>query len=194
MAPTSTEVAGSSDLSSGVALAADPAIPPSADPCLGGALADGSSVAVEATRQKKKLNLLGFEISATEQGAKTALVGAGALLLVINGIGLPFILPKMRRFLGAPYVPMKHNVVEALFDRVLPAWAAAKSGNTAGKGQLPLAGLRLVDFGSGDGRVVAAAAARGMRAVGYEPSYEKEAFSVFRPIGHTSSPGIGLLR
>merc|ERR1712107_576357 len=38
---------------------------------------------------------------------------------------------------------------------------AAKSGS-------PLAGLKLVDFGSGDGRIVLEAGSRGVRAVGYE--------------------------
>lgn len=32
----------------------------------------------------------------------------------------------------------------------------------------PLTGLRLVDFGSGDGRIVAWAAKKGMHATGYE--------------------------
>merc|ERR1719512_135928 len=61
---------------------------------------------------------------------------------------------------------MKRVAVNALFSRVLPTWAAARTGCTAG--EQALAGLRLVDFGSGDGRLVAGAASHGMQAVGYE--------------------------
>jgi len=119
-----------------------------------------------------------MQISASERGAKKALIGAGTALLIVNGIGLPFIVPKvMRRYLGAPFLPMKVHYVEVLFDRVLPSWAASRRAAIGAAAQgaasnraasLPLAGLRLVDFGSGDGRVVAAAASRGMQAVGYE--------------------------
>eukprot|EP00933_Yihiella_yeosuensis_P047735 TRINITY_DN4365_c0_g1_i2.p1 TRINITY_DN4365_c0_g1~~TRINITY_DN4365_c0_g1_i2.p1 ORF type:complete len:288 (+),score=60.19 TRINITY_DN4365_c0_g1_i2:42-866(+) len=109
---------------------------------------------------KKKIKILGFELSASEKSAKKALVGATALLVVVNGLGLPFILPKLRVFLGAPYVPMKRNVVEVLFDRVLPTWASGRGKS--------IEGMRLVDIGSGDGRIVAAAASKGMHASGYE--------------------------
>jgi len=115
--------------------------------------------APEAPR-KKQLKLFGFQTSVSEQGARKALLGASGFLLVLNGLGLPFVLPKLRAFLGAPYVPMKRQVVDELFERVLPAWAG-RSGRS-------LKGLRLMDFGSGDGRIVAAAATRGMHAVGYE--------------------------
>eukprot|EP00411_Alexandrium_monilatum_P027773 CAMPEP_0175370354 /NCGR_PEP_ID=MMETSP0095-20121207/21164_1 /TAXON_ID=311494 /ORGANISM="Alexandrium monilatum, Strain CCMP3105" /LENGTH=301 /DNA_ID=CAMNT_0016668499 /DNA_START=28 /DNA_END=933 /DNA_ORIENTATION=- len=113
----------------------------------------------EAPR-KKQIKLFGFQFSVSEQGARRALVGASGFLLVLNGLGLPFILPKLRTFLGAPYVPMKRQVVDVLFDRVLPTWASHRGR--------ALPGLRLVDIGSGDGRVVAAAASRGLHAVGYE--------------------------
>lgn len=116
---------------------------------------------------KKKVNILGFQIAASEHGARRAFVGAGCFLIFLNGLGMPFVLPKLRHFLGAPYVPMKRPIVESLFDRVLPTWAA-NSGRGAEGARGPLAGLRLVDFGSGDGRIVAAAAGRGMQAVGYE--------------------------
>lgn len=109
----------------------------------------------------KQINFLGMQFSATERSARRALIGASAFLLVLNGLGLPFMLPKLRAFLGAPYVPMKRQVVNVLFDRVLPAWATER-------GSASLCGLRLVDFGSGDGRIVATAALRGMQAVGYE--------------------------
>eukprot|EP00434_Breviolum_minutum_P001025 symbB.v1.2.000899.t1/scaffold27.1/size414596/7 len=55
----------------------------------------------------------------------------------------------------------------ALFEQVLPSWAATRTATSAGEGG-PLTGLRLVDFGSGDGRIVAWAAKKGMHATGYE--------------------------
>lgn len=134
------------------------------------AVAENVAEAAKPTHPKKSLKFLGLEVSASERTAKRAFVGATTFLVVINGLGLPFILPKLRRYLGAPYVPMKRAAVEVLFDRVLPTWAAsrriARGSTAAGSG--PLAGLRLVDFGSGDGRIVAAAASRGMHAVGFE--------------------------
>lgn len=109
----------------------------------------------------KKVNLLGLQLTASEQSARKALVGASLFLVVFNSFAMPFMLPKLRAFLGAPFVPMKRRYVDVLFDRVLPTWATAR-----GVGHLN--GLRLVDFGSGDGRLVRAAAERGMNAVGYE--------------------------
>mmetsp|Transcript_113692 Transcript_113692/g.294440 ORF Transcript_113692/g.294440 Transcript_113692/m.294440 type:complete len:300 (-) Transcript_113692:85-984(-) len=164
---------------------------PTAEPVVE-AVSEGAatpSAGVEGPK-KKRISVLGMQISATEQGAKKALIGAGALLIAVNGIGLPFILPKLtRRFLGAPYLPMKRTAVDVLFDRVLPTWAA-NSGRT-------VPGLRLVDFGSGDGRVVAAAASRGMKAVGYELNPYLVLWSWLRTRGTLAAapaPGSGELR
>lgn len=148
-----------------------------------------SSASMEGPK-KKRINILGMNLSASEQGAKKALIGAGTLLVVVNGFGLPFVLPKLtRRFLGAPYLPMKRVVVDMLFDRVLPSWAA-KTGRE-------VAGLRLVDFGAGDGRLVAAAATRGMKATGYELNPYLVFWSRLRTrraLAAAPAPGSGELR
>lgn len=115
----------------------------------------------------KKVNILGFQLAASEQSAKKAFVGASVFLVVFNGFAMPFVLPKLRAFLGAPFVPMKRRYVDVLFDRVLPTWASARHAGQV-QSESPLKGLRLVDFGSGDGRLVRAAANRGMLAIGYE--------------------------
>ncbi|CAE8592591.1 unnamed protein product, partial [Polarella glacialis] len=145
---------------------------------------------------KKKTKILGFEVSASERGAKKALVGASVFLVGINFLGLPFLLPKMRKFLGAPYVPMKHPIVQVLFERVLPTWVASRSAQVASSvGPGPLAGLRLVDIGSGDGRIVAAAAKMGMTAVGYELNPYMYWWSRLRTRGvSVSAPGVLQLR
>eukprot|EP00929_Paragymnodinium_shiwhaense_P082423 TRINITY_DN43425_c0_g1_i1.p1 TRINITY_DN43425_c0_g1~~TRINITY_DN43425_c0_g1_i1.p1 ORF type:complete len:270 (+),score=49.63 TRINITY_DN43425_c0_g1_i1:105-914(+) len=130
------------------------------------------SEGTEAAPKVKKINVLGFQLQASEDRARKLLIGAGFALAAINGFGLPFALPKMRKFLGAPYVPMKKYALEAMFVQVLPTWlrhrSAAEAVSVAESASLPLAGLKLVDFGSGDGRIVAAAARQGMHAVGYE--------------------------
>eukprot|EP00931_Biecheleriopsis_adriatica_P024084 TRINITY_DN15094_c0_g1_i1.p1 TRINITY_DN15094_c0_g1~~TRINITY_DN15094_c0_g1_i1.p1 ORF type:complete len:288 (+),score=51.98 TRINITY_DN15094_c0_g1_i1:68-865(+) len=156
----------------------------------------GASPAASSTEaRQKRINLLGFQVEASESKAKKALVGATAFLVVMNGLGLPFVLPKMRRFLGAPYVPMKRHVVQVLFDRVLPTWAASRQAAGASSGAGSLTGLRLVDFGSGDGRIVAAAAASGMHAVGYELNPYLYFWSQLRSRSTiASAPGSGELR
>ncbi|CAK9104696.1 unnamed protein product [Durusdinium trenchii] len=128
--------------------------------------------------KKKKLNVLGFQVQIAEHKIKKVLLGATSFFVIFNALTLPFAIPKLRRFLGAPYVPMKRRAVEALFEQVLPAWAATRNAGSAstakgvsgasGSRLQGLQGLRLVDFGSGDGRIVAAAASKGMVATGYE--------------------------
>eukprot|EP00971_Amphidinium_carterae_P041504 814872-Amphidinium_carterae.1 len=63
---------------------------------------------------------------------------------------------------------MKRHVVSALFDEAIPAWrkslppppSASGSSAEAGTALPPLAGIKLLDFGSGDGRILGAAAGR----------------------------------
>jgi hypothetical protein len=97
-------------------------------------------------------------------------VGAAVIAAGVAQVGLfsSSILPLMPRFAGAPFVRMKSNVVDCLFDRALPRALLRGGGGGVGDGDDVLRGLRLVDMGSGDGRVVVAAAARGMDAVGWE--------------------------
>mmetsp|Transcript_51975 Transcript_51975/g.97239 ORF Transcript_51975/g.97239 Transcript_51975/m.97239 type:complete len:252 (+) Transcript_51975:59-814(+) len=146
---------------------------------------------------KKRLNILGFQVSVAESKVKKVFFGATGFFVVFNGLALPFALPKLRRFLGAPYVPMKRTAVEVLFNQVLPTWALSRNGAAAvsKQGSSALSGLRLVDFGSGDGRVVAAAAQHGMHATGYELNPYLLAWSrirCFRAL--RAGPGSGHLR
>lgn len=66
-------------------------------------------------------------------------------------------------FIGAPYVPTRRQDVERLFD-LLPIGA----------------GERLVDLGSGDGRLQLAAARRGIASTGYELSAPLVLVSLWR--------------
>ncbi|NWJ02623.1 F173B methyltransferase, partial [Crypturellus undulatus] len=75
--------------------------------------------------------------------------GLGASLLALHAVVMPFVMPALRR-VCLPFVPATsaqiENVLEMLRGRRGP----------------------LVDIGSGDGRIVIAAAKRGFKAVGYE--------------------------
>ncbi|CAE7705468.1 unnamed protein product [Symbiodinium microadriaticum] len=62
--------------------------------------------------KKKRINVLGFEVAVAESKIRKVFLGATGFFIIFNSLTLPFALPKLRRFLGAPYVPMKRNAVE----------------------------------------------------------------------------------
>lgn len=138
---------------------------------------------------KKRVKIFGMTFAATEKSCKFAVVGAGTALLLMNGIGLPFVLPRVSKKLsGASFVSMRMGTVGTLFDRVLPAWAASRAASPGGPAA-GLAGLRLVDFGAGDGRIVRSAASRGMHATGLELNPWLVLWSMFRPGVPTAAAG-----
>ncbi len=77
-----------------------------------------------------------------------------AFLVIFNTLTIPFALPKLRKFLGAPYLPSSRNSFRAVLDNI-PGISSKE-------------GLRMVDVGSGDGRLVDEAARHGMHALGIE--------------------------
>eukprot|EP00397_Hematodinium_sp_SG-2012_P063992 GEMP01089501.1.p1 GENE.GEMP01089501.1~~GEMP01089501.1.p1 ORF type:complete len:267 (+),score=48.69 GEMP01089501.1:118-918(+) len=106
--------------------------------------------------RKRSVNLGITTISMSEKKAERLLVGGLTAFVILNATMIPFALPKFTRFLGAPYLPTKRRVVDAMFDSL--------------KGHIgPLEGLKLVDIGSGDGRIILKASVdHAMRAKGYE--------------------------
>ncbi|XP_069565882.1 ATP synthase subunit C lysine N-methyltransferase isoform X1 [Brachyistius frenatus] len=85
-------------------------------------------------------------------GGRLGLVVTGVLggsLLALNAVAAPFVAPALRT-ICLPFVP----ATSAQVDNVLKV-LRARSG-------------RLVDIGSGDGRIVIAAAKRGFQAAGFE--------------------------
>lgn len=112
----------------------------------------------------RHLTLFGTRvIEMPESRVWSMLYSASAGLVLCNVFGLPFVLPKARRFLGAPFLPTQTRTVDALFDRILlnpPSNTGCKIGSKPKK--------VLLDVGSGDGRIVFGAAKRGFRAVGVE--------------------------
>lgn len=80
----------------------------------------------------------------------------GAVAVAINVISVPFLTPAFRR-LGVPYIPATHRQIVCILRHL----------KTDKRRPWP----SMVDLGSGDGRVVIAAAKRGFRSVGYELNF-----------------------
>jgi len=94
------------------------------------------------------VKFMGREIP--RSSVEKALFSATAFLVVFNSLTIPFALPKIRRFLGAPYLPSSTAAFRAVLER-LPQFHSIDS----------VKGMKMVDIGSGDGRLVREAATIG---------------------------------
>lgn len=103
------------------------------------------------TESPKVVRFMGKEIP--RSSVETALYSATGFLLIFNTLAIPFALPKLRSFLGAPYLPSSSRAFSVVLEH-LP--------------ELQRAGLKMVDVGSGDGRLVLEASKRGIKAMGIE--------------------------
>jgi hypothetical protein len=101
---------------------------------------------------RRMVRLFGKEIP--RSSVETALFTSVGFFVVFNALAIPFALPKIGKFLGAPYLPSSRASFRAVLEN-LP-------------GNLNPASTRLVDIGSGDGRLVEEAARFGMKSVGIE--------------------------
>ena len=114
-----------------------------------------SSVVVESS-SLETVKFMGNEIP--RSSVEKALFSATAFLVLFNTFTIPFALPKLRRFLGAPYLPSSSVAFRAVLERI-PQMHAVESCQ----------GMRMVDIGSGDGRLVGEAAKAGFTsALGIE--------------------------
>jgi len=121
---------------------------------------DGSS-----TRQ---LNFGFTTVKIQKEKVKRVLLGTTAAFVIMNAAMLPFVIPKCRRFLGAPFLPTKKVVVNSMFSSLETQLGSLK-------------GRKLVDIGSGDGRIVLKASTDyGMNAIGYELNPYLALLSKFR--------------
>merc|ERR1712039_544742 len=78
----------------------------------------------------KSLRCFGYEVFRVREETAWRMLYGGALgLVLLNSVTIPFLLPKLKRFLGAPYLPSSRKAVDALFSRVLPE--AARCGPSA---------------------------------------------------------------
>ena len=97
------------------------------------------------------VNFLGREIP--RSSVESALYSATAFFLIFNSLSIPFALPKLRAFVGAPYLPSSRTAFRSVLEHVP---------------DLQREGVKMVDIGSGDGRLVLEASKRGMAAMGIE--------------------------
>ena len=107
-----------------------------------------SDPTVPALPQLSMVKFMGREIP--RSSVEKALFSATAFLVVFNTFTIPFALPKLRRFLGAPYLPSSTAAFRAVIERI-PQFHSVDS----------VKGMRMVDIGSGDGRLVREAASAG---------------------------------
>ena len=78
-----------------------------------------------------------MECVCLKDGTKMFLYGSAFFFGGLNLLMVPFALPKISKFLGAPFLPTSNQRVIAMFDMVLPQSGTCK---------------KLIDLGSGDGR------------------------------------------
>jgi hypothetical protein len=93
-----------------------------------------------------------FGLTVDKQNLGKIFFTTTSLFVLGNLALLPFALPGLRRFAGAPFVPSQPKSVQNLFQHFPRS----------------LEGAYLIDLGSGDGRIVHAAARRGLAATGVE--------------------------
>lgn len=91
----------------------------------------------------------------------------GSAAVAINVLAVPFLTPAVRK-LGIPYVPATHRQLVCILSRLKKNSKRQHSS--------------MVDLGSGDGRIVIAAAKRGFQAMGIELNLWLVLFSRARAI------------
>ena len=92
-----------------------------------------------------------FGKSIPRASIEKTLYSATAFLVVFNLLTVPFALPKLGKFLGAPFLPSSRSAFRSVFDH-MPE----------------LKGKRMIDVGSGDGRLLATGRSMGMTVMGIE--------------------------
>ena len=101
-----------------------------------------------------ELELGRYDVPAQQEGGIAKwFVGAAVIAAGVAQVGLfsSSILPLMPRFAGAPFVRMKSNVVDCLFDRALPRALAQRSHDSpprphrSGSGTAGLGGAHPAD-------------------------------------------------
>ena len=99
----------------------------------------------------RTVRFLGKEIP--RASVEKALYSAAGFLVLFNALTVPFALPKLRMYLGAPYLPSSTSAFRSVLQSIP---------------ELKRDGLRLVDIGSGDGRLVMEASRMGIQSMGIE--------------------------
>ena len=103
----------------------------------------------------------------TKSGSRVGLyvtIGIGSLAIGCSLAAIPFLTPAMRKH-ALPYIPATPKQIGNVFQSVR---AYGRAHNTSAFDVLKQPAVRLVDLGSGDGRIVFEAASRGFVATGVE--------------------------
>ena len=97
------------------------------------------------------VRFMGKEIP--RSSVEKALFSATAFLVIFNTFTIPFALPKLTRYLGAPFLPSSTRAYREVLDRI-PQFHSVDT----------VKNLKMVDIGSGDGRLVSEAAKAGFQS------------------------------
>ena len=84
-------------------------------------------------------NIQIFGTSVPRKSIEKAMYSAGVFFVVFNTLMVPFALPKLRKYVGAPFLPSSRSAFKSLFEHIP---------------ELARPNLRMVDVGSGDGRLL----------------------------------------
>jgi SAM-dependent methyltransferase len=126
---------------------------------------------------KASVNVL--SLTASSSSSKLGLFGAltiGALAIGGSALAVPFLLPALRRH-ALPYVPATNKQLDNVFKAIK---IFNNTRNLASK-QNP---QKLIDLGSGDGRIVFEAVKRGYQATGVELNSVLVAYSKIKTLTH----------
>lgn len=108
-----------------------------------------------------------------------AAMSFGTLALGVSAIALPFVTPAFRKF-KLPYLPATQKQIENVFKCI--NYIVSKDLVLANQNKP----LRLIDLGSGDGRIVFEAANRGFKATGVEINTMLYLYSLFKSFSSRS--------
>lgn len=111
----------------------------------------GPTGGIEEAARIKLIRFLGKDFP--RSSVEKLLYSTTGFFILFNAISIPFALPKLRAFLGAPYLPSSTAAFRAVLEHVP---------------ELNRKNLKLLDVGSGDGRIIVEAARRGYSSMGIE--------------------------
>jgi len=110
-------------------------------------------------------------------------IGVGAVAIGFSALTIPFITPAMRKH-TLPYIPATPAQIKNVFKSIRMYSESKNIKNTLpGKNISP----KLVDLGSGDGRIVFEAAKRGFQATGVELNLVLVLYSKFATLRNWSN-------
>lgn len=108
-----------------------------------------------------------------------ATIGVGSLAVLVSVAAIPFVSPAFRKHV-LPYVPATKNQIDNVFKAIDHVKHSQSLVNNST--------LKLIDLGSGDGRIVFEAAKNGYKATGVELNTLLYLYSRFKAISFNQKP------